>query len=108
MIVSNEPGYYEQGNFGIRIENLLLLRKAHPKPLCTTSKSSSPVQKVDFLSFQPLTMIPIQKKMIVLEMLTPAEREYLNLYHSSVRELIGPLLQSEEERQWLYDSTKPL
>eukprot|EP01031_Cornospumella_fuschlensis_P034836 gene34836-42187_t len=114
MIVSNEPGYYEQGKFGIRIENLLLLRKAHPRPLSSSSgsgaheASSSTPLGVDFLTFQPLTLIPIQKKMILPDILTEEERQYLNTYHSNVRELVSPLLLSDEERQWLIDATDPI
>ena len=64
MIVSNEPGYYENGNYGIRIENLL---EVVERPEFGTFGGNG------FLGFRKLTMIPIQKKMLVLDLLTGDE-----------------------------------
>ena len=67
MIVSNEPGYYERNNFGIRIENLIYVKKKRNK-----------------MSFENLTMAPIDKDLIIRESLNRKEREWLNNYHRSV------------------------
>ena len=67
MIVSNEPGYYEKNNFGIRIENLIYVKKNRNK-----------------MSFENLTMAPIDKDLIIRESLNRKEREWLNNYHRSV------------------------
>lgn len=97
MIVSNEPGYYEEGNFGIRIENLL---EVIEKPdLCSFGGKG-------FLGFRKLTYIPIQQKMIALEMLTERELNWLNQYHTEVKDKIGPLLTSRKAREWLNIQTR--
>lgn len=98
MIVSNEPGYYEPGAFGIRIENLLIV-----------------VEKTDlgyfagkpFMGFERLTHIPIQKKMIVSELMTDKEINWLNEYHKAVADKVGPLLKTERAKEWLMENTKP-
>jgi Xaa-Pro aminopeptidase len=79
MIISNEPGYYENNHFGIRIENLLLVQKVN---------ELESYNGREFYKFESLTLIPIQIKMIKLELLTLDEREYINNYHQIVREQI--------------------
>jgi len=64
MFVSNEPGYYEEGKFGIRIENIIRTVKA---------TLPNPCRGPGFLKFKDVTLVPIQKKMIKPELLTPAE-----------------------------------
>ena len=79
MIVSNEPGYYEAGAFGIRIENLLLVREDPDFP--------------EMLSFETLTFAPIDRRLIDTALLTAAERDWLNAYHARGtrdRRLRGP------------------
>ena len=99
MIVSNEPGYYENGNFGIRIENLL---EVVERPEFGTFGGNG------FLGFRKLTMIPIQKKMLVLDLLTDDDLKWLNNYHQDISSKVRPLLTSEEAREWLDRSTSPI
>ena len=99
MIVSNEPGYYENGNFGIRIENLLEIVE---KPELGTYGGCG------FLSFQKLTMIPIQKKMIMIELLSDIEIQWLNNYHKLINEKVTPYLTSIESKLWLDINTSPI
>ena len=99
MIVSNEPGYYEEGNFGIRIENLLMVVK---------KEGLGEYRGRSFLGFERLTHIPIQKKMIQYDLLTNNEVLWLNNYHAIIREKVMPLLRSEGAKAWLHTSTEPL
>jgi Xaa-Pro aminopeptidase len=99
MIVSNEPGYYEMNQFGIRIENLLLVQE---------KKELVPFGGKQWLSFEKLTMIPIQKKMIVKELLTKEEIEWINFYHEEVANKIFPLLRTELAKKWLRKETLPI
>jgi Xaa-Pro aminopeptidase len=97
MILSNEPGYYKTGTYGIRIENLLLVIAAlepagAEKPLNT---------------FETLTLAPIDRRLIDTRMLTAKERNWIDGYHARVREEIGPLLDSAA-RAWLEAATRPL
>ncbi|KAI8869176.1 Creatinase/aminopeptidase [Ramicandelaber brevisporus] len=81
--VTNEPGYYVEGEFGIRIENVLIVVPAKTKHNFNGKK---------FLKFEHATMVPIQKKMIVTSMLSADEVAWLNEYHAEVREKVGPLI----------------
>ena len=92
MIVSNEPGYYKENAFGIRIESLLLVKNSDVE---------------DFYEFETLTRVPIDKKLILKELLTAFEISWLNLYHKRVFESIDLDLNSAE-RQWLKEATEPL
>ncbi|WBU55666.1 aminopeptidase P family protein [Paracoccus sediminicola] len=95
MILSNEPGYYREGAFGIRIENLLLVTEA-----------DSPDGR-EMLGFETLNFTPIDRRMILREMLSEAEREWLDSYHAQVLEKIGPRV-DEQTRIWLEGATAPL
>ena len=100
MVVSNEPGYYEAGGFGVRIENLVITRE---RPELTHEKT---VGGTVFLGFEPLTHVPIQKKMIDVTLLTPTEVEWLNAYHRLVWEKVAPRLEEGDEGwRWLRDAT---
>lgn len=99
MIISNEPGYYEANNFGIRIENLLIVT---PQPALGNFGEKS------FYGFEKLTHIPIQTRCIDLSLLTAEEVSWLNTYHQQVREKIMPLLRTKRAQQWLQTATKPL
>ncbi|MHA6263914.1 aminopeptidase P family protein [Arenibacterium sp. CAU 1754] len=99
MILSNEPGYYREGAFGIRIENLLVVQPAPPQPGGDADR--------DFLNWRTLTYVPIDRRLIVTEILTAAERGWLNAYHSEVLENIAPRVQ-EESRDWLEAACAPL
>lgn len=98
MIVSNEPGYYREGAFGIRIENLLVVQKATSLP---------GGDKGDRLCFETLSFVPIDMGLIRPEMLTPAERDWLNQYHVTCRERLAPFV-SEMAREWLETATRPI
>ena len=96
MIVSNEPGYYEENNFGVRIENLLIVVK---KDALGEYRGRS------FLGFERLTHIPIQKKLMDVSLLTDPEIAWINDYHNSIRVKVMPLLRTESARKWLIEST---
>jgi Xaa-Pro aminopeptidase len=97
MIVSNEPGYYKEGGYGIRIENLQFV----------TEPQSLPGGERPMLGFETLTMAPIDRRLVAAEMLTPAERAQLDAYHAKVRDVVGPQVEPEV-RAWLDDATAPL
>lgn len=98
MVISNEPGYYERGQFGIRIENLCIIRK-QPTPYTFDNLS--------FLGFETITLVPIQKKLMKTEDMTPAEITWINNYHAEVFAKLADKL-SAEARDWLQESTSPL
>ena len=94
--VTDEPGIYVPGAFGVRIENLLLTVEGSETPFGT------------FLRFDDLTLCPYDLKPVVTDMLTPQERQWLNDYHSRVRETLMPLLHDEADREWLENATRPV
>ncbi|PSS10137.1 Xaa-Pro aminopeptidase P [Actinidia chinensis var. chinensis] len=98
MIVSNEPGYYEDHAFGIRIENLL-----HVEESDTPNRFGG----IGYMGFEKLTFVPIQAKLVDLSLLSVAEVDWLNNYHSQVWEKVSPLVDGSA-RQWLWNSTRPL
>lgn len=95
--ITDEPGVYVPGKFGVRIENILFA-----VPTEFTSSFNS------FLRFEQHTLCPYDLRPIVVEMLTPEERRWLNDYHAHVREVLTPLLPTAEERQWLADATRAI
>ena len=95
MTVTNEPGIYLEGKFGVRIENTLLIVPAE-----STAYG-------DFLKFETLTLAPIDTAPIVLEMLSTEEREWLNNYHHRVYESLSPYLEGNE-KEWLRKATLPI
>jgi len=101
MISSIEPGYYVTDKYGIRIENLVrVVEKEFPGKMH---------QKV--LSFEPLTLIPWQRRLIDVSMLNSEEVDYINAYHSRVWDEVSPLLQGEGDEKalaWLKANTAPL
>jgi len=103
MILSDEPGYYENGNFGIRIESLVRVVPAETK---FAEKSRS-----QFLTFTPVTVVPIQTKLILAELMTRQEIDWLNAYHQTCRDRVGPLLKEAgrmETLEWLFRETQPM
>lgn len=100
MILSDEPGYYEDGKFGIRIENLMAVVKCD-----AVTNVLDPSQPM--LTFETLTMIPLQQKMIKVELLTVAEARWVDDYHSKVFQKLSPFMRPEEQR-WLEQATRPL
>ena len=95
MTVTNEPGIYLEGKFGVRIENTLLIVPAESTAFG------------DFLKFETLTLAPIDTTPIVLEMLSTEEREWLNNYHRRVYESLSPYLEGNE-KEWLRKATLPI
>lgn len=99
MILSNEPGYYREGAFGIRLENLLVAQAA--PALCSSDAER------EMLSWRTLTFAPIDRRLVAVEMLTQAERHWLNSYHREVAENIAPRL-SPDAKAWLDAAAAPL
>ncbi|MCR6644009.1 MAG: aminopeptidase P family protein [Terricaulis sp.] len=97
MIVSNEPGYYKTGAYGIRIENLQVVTPAAP-----IEGGERPM-----LGFETLTMAPIARDLILKPLLTKDELAWLNAYHAEVWQKTGPLLDGEA-KAWLEAATKPI
>lgn len=93
MTVTDEPGIYLAGRFGVRIENTLLV-----VPYLSTECG-------DFLGFETLTLCPIDTAPIIVSMLTPDERAWLNSYHKTVFDRLSPYL-NDEEKEWLREATK--
>ena len=83
MVLSNEPGIYREGEYGIRIENLLV---------CVEKKTTGFGR---FLSFETLTLCPVDTKLIDIELLSEEERTWLNSYHQRVRQELKPLVRNE-------------
>lgn len=95
MILSNEPGYYREGSFGIRIENLVAV---------------IPVEAEagrNMLGFETLTLCPIDRRLLDPGALATEERDWLDAYHLRVREALSPLLE-DADRAWLAQATRPL
>jgi len=100
MVCSNEPGYYEDGGFGVRIENLVTVQEAN-----TEFRYGG----VAFLGFKPLTLVPIQTKMINPDLMSPEEVAWLDNYHDKVWEAVSPRLERKPQvLEWLKRNTAPL
>lgn len=93
MIVSNEPGFYLTDAYGIRIENLIFVKKCEQYP--------------GFLEFSELTLAPIDRNLIDPALLTESESQWLDTYHQRVSEILSSLV-NEKTRDWLRDATQPL
>jgi Xaa-Pro aminopeptidase len=96
MILSNEPGYYKAGEYGIRIENLIL-----------TVPVEIEGSEGDWLGFETLTFVPIDRNLVDTGLLTEEERAWWNAYHAKTRELLAPQLEGEV-LAWLEQACKPL
>ena len=96
MICSNEPGYYKPGDYGIRIENLVLVNEVAMRDA-----------ELPMLGFENLTLAPIDRTLIDKAMLTESERDWLNSYHALVRRTLAPDLEVAAVT-WLADVTRPL
>jgi Xaa-Pro aminopeptidase len=97
MIISNEPGYYKTGAYGIRIENLVLV----------TEPEKVPGGERETMAFETLTLAPIDRRLVLPELLTAAELGWLNAYHARVRAIIGAEL-GPTDRAWLEAATTPI
>lgn len=98
MILSNEPGYYRPGQFGIRIENLIYVRE--PEEIEGGD--------IPMLSFETLTWCPIDTRLVLTSLLSGEELLWLNDYHARTREMLLPLIRGEEAKAWLVQATEPL
>ena len=94
MILSNEPGYYKAGDYGIRIENLILVEERA-------------LEGGTMLGFETLTFCPIERSLIVADLLTSTERDWLDAYHARVLDVLGPQMDAEE-RTWLAAKCAPI
>ena len=96
MTVTDEPGIYLEGRFGVRIENTMIF---------------TPYKETEFgkfLQMEPLTLCPIDTTPIVMEMMRKEEIEWLNAYHQKVRDELLPLLDDEADKAWLIENTKAI
>uniref|UniRef100_A0A8I7BC37 Xaa-Pro aminopeptidase n=1 Tax=Hordeum vulgare subsp. vulgare TaxID=112509 RepID=A0A8I7BC37_HORVV len=98
MTVTDEPGYYEDGNFGIRLENVLIVKEADTK---------FNFGEKGYLSFEHITWAPYQTKLINTALLTPAEIEWVNVYHSDCQKILESYL-NVQEKEWLRKATEPI
>jgi Xaa-Pro aminopeptidase len=96
MIISNEPGYYQTGAYGIRIENLVLVE---PRDIAGAEGV--------FFGFETLTLAPIDRTLVAQDLLSPQERGWWNAYHARVLAVVGPLLEAPA-RAWLAQQCQPL
>jgi len=96
MLLSNEPGYYKAGEYGIRIENLVLIE---PRDIAGADRA--------MLGFETLTCCPIERALIAPELLNEDELAWLNAYHAMVAEKLGPLL-TGEDKAWLESKCSPI
>ncbi len=98
MILSNEPGYYRDGAFGIRIENLVYVHEAR-----AIEGGDAPM-----LGFQTLTLCPIDRRLVLRDMLDREEIDWINAYHSEVTRRLSPLLAGDPALDWLVQATAAL
>jgi len=97
MILSNEPGYYKTGHYGIRIENLVLVTEAPAVAGCEKHLNR----------FETLTLAPIDRRLVDRQIMTADEIDWLDAYHAEVRDVLSPLVDAGT-RAWLADATAPL
>ncbi len=97
MILSNEPGYYKQGHYGIRLENLIVVTQAEPVP-----GGEKPMH-----AFETLTLAPFDRRLIDADLLTAEERDWIDAYHARVLDEIGPMLDGED-LAWLEAASRAL
>ena len=98
MILSNEPGYYRDGAYGIRIESLVLV----------TPEQAIEGGDREMLGFEVLTLAPFDSSLINVALLDAGEHAFVDAYHQRVREIVSPLLEDERERAWLEKATRAL
>jgi Xaa-Pro aminopeptidase len=96
MIISNEPGYYRDGGFGMRWENLVVVTEVED------SRGEVPM-----LKFEALTLVPFDNRLLRPELLSPGEQDWIDRYHQRVRATITPLLEGGD-REWLKQATRPV
>ena len=110
--MTDEPGVYLEGKFGVRIENMLLSVEAKMSESTEENglpaQSSKPNAQPVWLEWEPLTLCPYDLRPVVTELLSPDEKNWLNAYHKLVRTRLLPLLPAEEDRKWLIEATEPI
>ena len=97
MILSNEPGYYKTGGYGVRIENLIVV--VEPQAIDGGERS--------MMSFETITLAPINLDLVASSLLTESERRWLNQYHARVRQTLTPLV-SKDAAEWLIGQTRSI
>ncbi len=97
MILSNEPGFYKAGEFGIRIENLIVVTQ--PKPV--------PGGEREMMEFETITLAPINLDLVMVGLLTAEERDWLNAYHARVRKALSSLVPAEI-KDWFENATRAI
>jgi Xaa-Pro aminopeptidase len=100
MFISNEPGYYKAGEYGIRLENLVLVE---PREIAGAEG--------EYFGFETLTLVPFDATLLDMGLLTPEEIAWCNAYHARVLEVIGAQLSGEdagEDRAWLEARCRPI
>jgi len=97
MIISNEPGYYKPGEYGIRIENLVLVR----------GPEAIEGGDIEMFGFETLTLAPLDQKLVDPQLLTDQELHWLNAYHGHVRRQLSPLV-DDGVRDWLAKACEPI
>ena len=105
MTITCEPGIYLAGHFGVRIENTMLIVSAANETFFPLSEGAA--GSVRYLQLEPLTLCPIDKRPIDVEMLTDEERQYLNDYHQLVYDRLSPFLMPDE-KEWLRNACSPI
>ncbi|XP_032284260.1 xaa-Pro aminopeptidase 2 [Phoca vitulina] len=99
MFTSIEPGYYQDGEFGIRLEDVALVVEAKTK------------YPGSYLTFEVVSLVPYDRNLIDVSLLSPEHLQHLNHYHQTIREKVGPELRQRqllEELEWLWEHTEPL
>ncbi|CAC5392509.1 unnamed protein product [Mytilus coruscus] len=98
MFFSDEPGYYEANEFGIRLENIVMVTEAQTKYQFMNST---------FLTFETVTLVPYEPNLIDYDLLSPEQIKWINMYHSKVQKEIGPLVSSDPvASEWLSSRTQ--
>ena len=102
FVLSDEPGYYEDGSFGIRIETAVVVVKANTK---------NRFNNVDYYTFEPITYFPVQRKLIDVTLLSDRQLKWINDYHEKTADLLGKELKRQKKTKqydWLMKQTKPI
>ena len=98
-VLSNEPGYYEDGNFGIRIENIIMVKEV---------ETSHKFGDKPYMGFEHVTMVPMCRKLIDVTLLTETEKQWLNEYHREVFEKTKDYFKNDPlTMKWLERETQP-
>jgi Xaa-Pro aminopeptidase len=99
MTVTNEPGYYQEGEFGIRIENILLIKKINTK---------YSFGDIPYYGFEHVTMVPLCKNLLKKEIMTKEEIDWVNAYHKEIWSKVSPLLAGKASYNWLKSAVEEI